>query len=67
MHPFHRLASALRLLADREHCVFAASDLAGAVPECGQLAVLLSRATKAGLLRRVCKGIYHYPVADYPT
>jgi predicted transcriptional regulator of viral defense system len=50
-----------------EHCVFAPSDLAGAVPECGQLAVLLSRATKAGLLLRVCRGIYFYPVRDYPA
>ncbi len=37
------------------------------MPECGQLAVLLSRATKAGLLTRVCRGIYLYPVADYPA
>jgi predicted transcriptional regulator of viral defense system len=47
--------------------VFAASDLAAAVPGCGQLPVLLSRATKAGLLRRVCRGIYFYPVPDYPS
>lgn len=67
MQPMRQLADTLRSLADREHCVFAASDLAGAVPGCGQLAVLLSRATKGGLLRRVCKGIYFYPVADYPA
>lgn len=67
MQPIRQLTDTLRALADREHCVFAASDLAGAVPECGQLAVLLSRATKGGLLRRVCKGIYFYPVADYPA
>lgn len=46
--------------------MFATSDLAAAVPECGQLSVLLSRAAKAGLLRRVCKGIYFFPVPDYP-
>jgi predicted transcriptional regulator of viral defense system len=45
--------------------VFAASDLAAAVPGCGQLAVLLSRATKAGLLLRICRGIYFYPVPGY--
>lgn len=67
MQPIRQLGDTLRSLADREHCVFAASDLAGAVPESGQLAVLLSRATKGGLLRRVCKGIYFYPVADYPA
>lgn len=67
MQSIRQLAATLRALADREHCVFAASDLAGAVPECGQLAVLLSRAAKSGLLKRVCKGIYHFPVADYPA
>lgn len=67
MQPLRQLDHTLRTLADREHCVFAASDLAAAVPDCGQLAVLLSRAAKAGLLRRVCKGIYHYPVVDYPA
>ena len=67
MQPLRQLDQTLRVLADREHCVFAASDLAAAVPGCGQLAVLLSRAAKAGLLRRVCKGIYFYPVKDYPA
>lgn len=67
MQPLKQLSETLRSLADRDHCVFAPSDLAAAVPGCGQLAVLLSRATKAGLLRRVCRGIYFYPVADYPA
>ncbi|MCB1228369.1 MAG: hypothetical protein KDK99_21360 [Verrucomicrobiales bacterium] len=67
MQPLRQLELTLRVLADRERCVFAAADLAAAVPDCGQLAVLLSRATKAGLLRRVCKGIYLYPVPDYPS
>jgi len=66
MQPLRQLGETLRKLADREHCVFAASDLAAAVPDCRHLAVLLSRAAKAGLLRRVCKGIYYYPVAEYP-
>lgn len=67
MQPIRQLAHALRLLADREHCVFAASDLAAAVPGCGHLAGLLSRAVKTGLLERVCRGIYLYPVPDYPA
>ena len=54
-------------MADRDHCLFRPSDLAAAVPDCSQLAVLLSRATKAGLLKRVCRGIYLYPVQDYPA
>jgi predicted transcriptional regulator of viral defense system len=67
MQPLKQLSETLRSLADREHCVFAPSDLAAAVPGCGQLPVLLSRATKSGLLRRVCRGIYHFPVKDYPA
>ena len=65
MQPLRLLSETIRNLADRDHCVFAAADLAAAVPDCRQLAVLLSRAAKGGLLRRVCKGIYLYPVADY--
>jgi predicted transcriptional regulator of viral defense system len=67
MQPLKQLAQALCRLADREHCVFAASDLAGAVPGCGHLAGLLSRAVKTGLLERVCRGIYLYRVPDYPA
>jgi len=67
MQPLRQLGETLRNLADRDHCVFAPADLEAAVPDCGQLAVLLSRAAKGGLLRRVCKGIYFYPVADYPA
>jgi predicted transcriptional regulator of viral defense system len=65
MQPVRQLAQRLRHLADREHCVFAASDLRAAVPECGHVAGLLSRAVKTGLLHRVCRGIYLYPVPDY--
>lgn len=65
MQPLKQLSLSLRALADREHCLFSSSDLAAAVPRCGQLAVLLSRATKAGLLRRVCRGIYLYPIPGY--
>jgi len=49
MQPLKQLTQSLRILAEREHCVFAPSDLAAAVPECEHLAVLLSRATKVGL------------------
>jgi predicted transcriptional regulator of viral defense system len=67
MQPLRQLTETLRSLVDREHCVFAPCDLAAAVPGCGQLPVLLSRAAKSGLLRRVCRGIYHFPVRDYPA
>ncbi len=67
MQPIRQLDQALKSLADRDHCVFAPSDLACAVPECSQLAVLLSRATKSGLLKRICRGVYLYPVFGYPA
>lgn len=66
MQPIKQLAGVLASLADRNHCVFSCTDFAAAVPDCGQLAVLLSRATKSGLLKRVCRGVYWYPVPDYP-
>lgn len=65
MQPIRQLAQTLKSLADRDHCVFGPSDLAAAIPECSELAVLLSRATKAGLLKRICRGIYLYPVSGY--
>jgi len=67
MQPIKQLAQTLGSMADRDHCLFTPSDLAAAVPDCSQLAVLLSRATKAGLLKRICRGIYLYPVPDYPA
>jgi predicted transcriptional regulator of viral defense system len=66
MQPIRKLRETLAALADQEHCLFATSDLAGAVPDCRQLPLLLSRAAKAGMLRRVCKGVYFYPIRDYP-
>lgn len=66
MQPMKELAAVLASLADRDHCVFLATDLAAAVPDCRQLGVLLSRATKAGLVKRVCRGVYWYPVPGYP-
>ena len=65
MQPTRQLAQLLRRWADKDHCVFSSSDLAGAVPPGSQMAVLLSRAVKSGLLVRVCRGIYYYPVPDY--
>jgi predicted transcriptional regulator of viral defense system len=67
VQPLKQLTETLHSLAGPEHCVFASSDLAAAVPRCGQLAVLLSRATQAGVLRRVCRGIYFHPVPGYPA
>ena len=67
MQPLKKLALTLDSLADREHFLFAPCDLAAAFGDYDQLPVLLSRAVKAGLLKRVCRGIYLYPKADYPV
>jgi len=75
MSPMKNLTSTLRELANGERCVFSSTDLLGAFPSFGvgvstteasaKLAVILSRAVKAGVLERVCRGIYYYPVAGY--
>jgi len=66
MQPLKKLALTLETLADREHSLFATSDLEATFVEYDQLPVLLSRAVKAGLLKRVCRSIYLYPKAGYP-
>ena len=75
MGPMKILATTLREIADRNHCVFSSSDLMAALSvensklkhseASAKLAVILSRAVKAGLLRRICRGIYYYPVHGY--
>jgi len=65
MSPIRQFEQKLRALATAERCIFSSSDLAGIVPESSQFSVLLSRATKAGILERLCRGIYFYPHADY--
>jgi predicted transcriptional regulator of viral defense system len=68
MQPIRQLDQVLARLADAEHYLFGAADLQAAVAGADRrsLAVLLSRAEKTGLLRRVCRGIYLYPRVDYP-
>ena len=66
MQPLKKLALTLESLADREHSLFASSDLEGVFGDHDHLPVLLSRAVKAGLLKRICRGIYLYPKADHP-
>ena len=66
MQPLKKLALTLESLADREHSLFASSDLEGVFGDHDHLPVLLSRAVKAGILKRVCRGIYLYPKGGYP-
>jgi predicted transcriptional regulator of viral defense system len=63
MQPLKKIAALLGSLADQEHYLFTASDLLGGMGDVKQLPVVLSRAVKAGLLRRVCRGVYLYPPA----
>ena len=66
MQPIRKLEKVLDSLADAEHYLFASSDLEAALPARPGLAVLLSRAQKAGVLKRVCRGVYLYPRVNYP-
>jgi predicted transcriptional regulator of viral defense system len=65
VQPIRQLANVLAGLADGEQRVFSLDDLAGAVPgpSRGALKALVGRAIVAGLLRRVCHGVYCIPQA----
>ena len=65
MQPLKKLIITLESLADKDHSLFTPSDLEAIFRGYDQLPVLLSRAVKAGLLKRVCRGIYLYPKAGY--
>jgi hypothetical protein len=66
MQPQKILEKVLASLADVDHYLFSSSDLQGILGTQGGLFVPLSRAEKAGILKRVCRGIYLYPRVDYP-
>ena len=61
-----QLEKVLESLADGEHYLFTSSDFEAALPGHRGLAVLLCRAQKAAVLKRVCRGIYLYPRVNYP-
>ena len=69
MQPMKELARLLEHLASAEQYLFSPDDLRSALPEAspGAFKALLCRAEKAGLLRRVCRGIYLYPRVAYPA
>jgi hypothetical protein len=66
MQPIRKLERLLADLATTERYLFSAADLQVACPSSSNPAVLLSRASTAGILQRVCRGIYLYPRVDYP-
>lgn len=68
MQSLAKLRTILERLADPDHYLFAVRDFAPVFPELSYTALkaLLARAVNAGLLERLCKGIYLYPRVDYP-
>lgn len=65
MNPLRYLGEVLKTLASPEHYLFTLSDLSSVLPESSKeaLQTLLGRAVQAGLLQRVCRGLYLYPDA----
>jgi len=66
MQPIRQLEKVLESLADEEHYLFTGCDFEAAFPGRQGLPVLLCRAQKAGILKRVCRGVYLYPRVNYP-
>lgn len=68
LQPIKYLSHILNTLASDEHYLFLLSDLRALLPQLsdGAFKTLLSRASKSGLLLRVCRGVYLYPAVAYP-
>lgn len=66
MQPIRHLERLLADLATPERYLFSAADLQALCPPSSNLSVLLSRSAKAGILHRVCRGVYLYPRVVYP-
>lgn len=64
-----QISNTLGDLAGKEHFVFSLSDLSGLLPDQSPAALkaVMGRAVKNGLLQHVCRGIYLYPLKDYPA
>lgn len=67
LQPVKQLTRVIESLVTEDHYLFTLSDLRAALPTTSQGAfkVLMSRAEKSGLFKRVCRGIYLYPKVDY--
>lgn len=68
LQPIKQLIKVIESLATEDHYLFTLSDLRAALPVLspGAFKVLMSRAEKASLFRRVCRGLYLYPKVKYP-
>ena len=67
LQPIKKLAKTVELLATEEHNLFTLADLRQALPELspGAFKVLMSRAERASLFTRICRGLYLYPKVPY--
>jgi hypothetical protein len=67
LQPIKQLTKIIESLASEDHNLFTLSDLRSAVPTIspGAFKVLMSRAEKSGLFRRICRGLYIYPKVEY--
>ena len=68
MQPVKTFAETLAQLADREHYLFSLRDLHALLPESSYDAfkTLVSRASRIGPLKRLCRNLYLYEKVDYP-
>ncbi len=64
MQPIKQLARVLATLFSEGQTLFTLTDLRAALPthRPGALRAVIMRAERDGLLRRVCRGLYRYPV-----
>ena len=69
MQAIKRFNQTLSKLADKDHFLFSLSDLRGINPQQtkGAFKVMISRAVKNGLLKRICRGIYLYPGVSFES
>ncbi|MBQ9207149.1 MAG: hypothetical protein IJ158_10640 [Treponema sp.] len=69
MQPISLLKETLEQNANKSHFLFSVQDFLPLFPDftSENLCMLLSRASKSGILERVCKGIYIYPKANYDS
>ncbi len=67
MQNLRLLEKTLSDLCDSEHYLFSSSDIASLFPELSKnsLKALLSSAAKAGIIKRVCRGIYLFDQVEY--
>ncbi len=67
MQNIRLLQKALSDLCDAEHYLFSSVDMAPLFPKLNKngLKALLSRAGKAGFIKRVCRGIYLFSQVEY--